>query len=470
MKKLLLFLLLLILILFLYCYFIRKGGCCIVRGKGKCDTCGIVRQHWINWNVLFTPASVGGASGTMQQFEDSLRKWVQGYNPSTILSFEYHHCPCDSLLTNMDVTAVFPSGQPVNPPPTKPPIGPSGDFTVGNNFMTYTPEFRDSTRSNIPDSAQYPLKLTTLATGSKPPRLLAVIDTGLDTVRYHNGYPGSIWDGDLLWKDPIRKKTIYDVVIGEDTNELRDQTIARHGTAVTEIALNQIHFNRGATPKIMSIRAFDDSEIGSIYTVSCAMSYAIQNNADFINASWGYYGLVDSILLKYLLLADAKNIRVVAAAGNTPGSHAPGNICSPLINNNNDLKNLAYAGMLFYPAALAPEIGNLVSVTQLHYKPASTGPIAIHPCYYQNFGAEYVTVGAIDLSPTGSYCCELKTLIMMNPIEGSSFATPTITAHLMNALQDRTTSVKAYIDAHAAKAQDTRFTLNGNYFDFRQLP
>ncbi|HEY4967720.1 MAG TPA: hypothetical protein VII28_15050, partial [Puia sp.] len=102
MKKLLLFLLILILILFLYCLFFRKGGCCI--GENRKDT--VVKKHWVNWNVLFTPTSVGNASNTMHQFEDSLRKWVTDSNSSTILTFDYHYCLCDSLLTNMDVTAV----------------------------------------------------------------------------------------------------------------------------------------------------------------------------------------------------------------------------------------------------------------------------------------------------------------------------------------------------------------------------
>ncbi len=468
MKKFLLFLLILILLLFLYCFFFRKGGCCIGRGQ-KPDTA----NHWVNWNVLFTPASVGDAPATMKQFEDSLRKYITDSNSAAILKFTYHHCPCDTLLTNMDVTAIYPSGNPVSPPPTKPPIGPSGDFTVGNNFMTYTPEFKDSVKTDTPGLSQYNVHITTQ--GSKSSKLLAVIDTGLDSVGFQHAHHGTIWVGDMLWKDPLRDNTIYDVVLGENTGDLRDQTKVRHGTAVTEIVLNQLHLLHGQTPKIMSIRAFDDSEIGSIYTVSCALSYAIQNNANFINASWGYFGSEDSVLLKYLLKANAKNIPVIAAAGNTPGIHDPGQVCNAGENTLNFLNRLKTKDSLFYPAAFAPIIPNLVSVTQLHNISNSPDPsLQFFPCYYQNYSSDFITVGAFDNTQTNTYqCCKFtaKVYSETNPIEGSSFATPAITARLMNDFSVGATDIKSFININSSKSTSAaQFTLKGSYYTFVQLP
>src|ERR1035438_616402 len=122
MRKLLLFLLLLVLLFFLYCFFVRKGGCCI-GGTGYGEP--KVTKHWISWNLLFTPGSFGSSAQVIHDFEDSLTKYVKGIDPDAILSFDFHYCPCDSLLTNMDATLVTGSGQTISPPPTTPNPGPS---------------------------------------------------------------------------------------------------------------------------------------------------------------------------------------------------------------------------------------------------------------------------------------------------------------------------------------------------------
>ncbi|HTB25569.1 MAG TPA: hypothetical protein VK711_09360, partial [Puia sp.] len=103
MRKLLIFLLILIFLFFLYCFFIKKGGCCIGSKISPADSTKTV-EHWINWNILFTTGSIANSAQTIQQFEDSLNKYAKGYNPTASLSFKYHHCPCDTLLTNMDAT------------------------------------------------------------------------------------------------------------------------------------------------------------------------------------------------------------------------------------------------------------------------------------------------------------------------------------------------------------------------------
>jgi hypothetical protein len=239
--------------------------------------------------------------------------------------------------------------------------------------------------------------------------------------------------------------------------------------------LNQLNLLRAPNPKIMSIRAFDDSQVGSIYTVSCALSYAIQNNADYINASWGYFGVEDSVLYKYLVKADRQNIPVIAAAGNTPGIHDHTKVCSLGENHQNYMNRLKSQDSLFYPAAFAPIIPSLVSVTQLHNIDNSPIPTRqFFPCWYQNYGADYITVGAFDISQTNVYeCCKFiaKAYSETNPVEGSSFATPAITARLMNDFSGGATTIKSFIDANAPKSTSAvRFTLKGNYYTFTQLP
>src|SRR5580700_344253 len=217
MRSFLLFLLLLILLFFLYCFFVRKGGCCIGRVESH-DT--ITTKHWISWNLLFTPTSVGTSAQVIQDFEDTLNKYVKGINPDASLSFEFHYCPCDSLLTNIDATLVYGSGNSVPPPPTKPNPGPSGDYTLAKNLDTYMAERSDSA-INVLDSVNIKNRdaavLIAGTTGTIFDKTLAVIDTGLDTFLYKKIYPNTIWNGNILWQDPA-KPTLFDVVLGEPNN------------------------------------------------------------------------------------------------------------------------------------------------------------------------------------------------------------------------------------------------------------
>ena len=374
----------------------------------------------------------------------------------------------------MDVTAIFPSGNPVPAPPVVPKPGPQGDYLLGNNFNMYIPEFKDSIHPPLTDIYKYPsVRFVANSPGSPRHRILAVIDTGLDTVRFNKAYPNTTWVGNLLWQDQ-RGRTIFDVVEGEPVGWLKDNTLVRHGTAATEITLAQIFSsNKENIPQIMSIRAFDDLENGSIYTVSCALSYAIQKKADFINASWGYFGKEDSVLLKYIKRASDSNIRIVAAAGNSPFPHDGGMVCSNMLNHLNDLERLKTKDSVFYPAAFAPKITNLVSVTQLHLHstPSTTSAIDLFPCFYQNYSAQYITVGVFEntLLPP-AICCSFNLPLLHGAIEGSSFATPVMTAILMSSLFGRSQDVKTFINANAPKSFDKTFTLNGNYFPFRQVP
>ncbi len=227
----------------------------------------------------------------------------------------------------------------------------------------------------------------------------------------------------------------------------------------------------------MSIRAFDDSEKGSIYTVSCAMSYAIQKKADYINASWGYFGQEDPVLKNYTSKANSNNIRMIAAAGNTPGKHDPGKVCTTnTANPANNLDKLHKLDtVLFYPACFAPEFKNLVSVTQVDLTTSMLVPPPpalknLFPCFYQNYSSNYITVGAFE-PPTSvnvNSCCTFKIPFLNQNIEGSSFATPAMTAIFMARLGDQ--DIKSWIRLNASTMLNKTYTDGGFYFTFHQLP
>jgi hypothetical protein len=475
MRKLLLFLLLLVLLFFLYCFFVRKGGCCI-GGTGYGEP--KVTKHWISWNILFTPSSAGTSAQIIHDFEDSLIKYVKGIDPDASLSFEFHYCPCDSLLTNMDATLVTGSGLIVTPPPTTPNPGPSGDYTLAKNLDTYMAEISDSA-TTVLDSGHIKNRDTAVliagTTRTIFDKTLAVIDTGLDTLLYKKIYPNTIWNGNILWQDPA-KPTLFDVVLGEPNNTLIDDNEVKHGTAATYIALSQMQLKKmqhGQMPKIMSIRAFDKDEKGSIYTVSCALSYAIQHKADYINASWGYYGAQDPVLRRYIKTADRASIRVIAAAGNSPIIHETAKICKKEKNDLNDLDRLDLKDSLFYPACFASTIDNVVSVTQLSPNTPVVFPNAV-PCYYQNYSPKFITVGALDKNPVNNVCCTFSIPFLSRAIEGSSFATPVATGILMSQVTSKSQNIKLYITTHYSPTPvvgitaPTIFTNEGDLIQYTQ--
>jgi Subtilase family len=463
-KSLLIIIILILLILLFWCACFRKH--CPPGVVTKTDTV----VHWLSWNLLFEPSKVGNTANAVQDLEAYLRNYVKSVNPADTVMFNENHCPCDPLLTNIDATLVGGSGYTVPVPPTNPNPRPSGDYVLSNNLGMAVPDYIDSNQiTNNPQYSDTSHFVPNNASGALP-KTLAVIDTGLDTVTFKIAYPNTIWAGNLLWQSATATgATLFNVVPGEPGNVLMDNNPVKHGTAATGIALGQIHhLNFARIPRIMSIRAFDDSERGSIYTASCAMNCAIENKADYINASWGYFGQENYVLKYYMAKANRKGIRVFAAAGNTPGRHERVDVCSGRLNTQNDLGRLKGSDSLFYPASFAPDMENLISVTQLNDS-ISPSPGKFVPCYYQNYSSNYITVGAYDTQHSVNPCCSFQIPFLTRNIEGSSFATPVITGIIMSIIPNSTQPLKTFIDLNAAHTQGGQYTRKGNYFNFPNI-
>jgi Subtilase family len=450
----------LLLFLLFFCFCSRRHNCRSCKG----DANPVIVKNWINWNILFTRSSLDQSQAIVQDFEVYLNNFAHAQDPTVTLNFNVHYCPCDSFITNIDATLISGSGKPVTPPGTKPNPGPSGDYVLSENLDLSMPDHTDSNYIVLDSIIADTSTISAALPSSRLNRTLAVIDTGLDTLLFGQGYPNAIWAGNLLWQD-ASKPTLFDVNPDESQSILMDNNYVKHGTAATWIALSQIKWAQPTRiPQIMSIRAFDDSERGSIYTVSCALSYAIQHHADYINASWGYYGKEDIMLKSYLLKADRQSIKVIAAAGNTPGIHDPTEICNTVVNPVNSLDYLNTIGNLFYPASFSIYMQNLVSVTQLD---SVISLNKVRPCYYQNYSQNFVTVGVLDSLPRNGQCCEFHIPFLQWPIEGSSFATPTMTGILMSKMPDNNLKVKQFLFLNSSKSFD-RYTNHGDYFIYTE--
>lgn len=406
-------------------------------------------HKWLNWNFLFS-ADEKNADFILSYYADTLRKIIHAADPSIKIIITATHCPCDPLLTNVDVTLVGGSGSSIpSPPPANPRHGPQGDYVVNENLsFDLSPVSPDSGHYSAPSMSFSHIPLPILSTDN---RILAIIDTGLDTTEFVASFMPHLWQNSLM-------PTIYNVVPSNTTYSpyvLQDDSHVKHGTAVTAIALNSME---NTLPKIMSLKAFDNNDQGSIYTVSCAMGCAIQNNASFINASWGYRGKEDPILKNYMQSANNKNIPVIAAAGNSPLPHTAVAICDPGINNDN---LLSPATGLFYPASFAAQMDQVISVTQLNNRRPSQ---KFQPCYYQNYSSEYITTGVLN----NNFCCAFIVPDNLGQtLEGSSFATPFVTGLLMTLTNTGVpASMKNLVDVNSQKYDSIPYTRNHNYYIF----
>jgi hypothetical protein len=378
-------------------------------------------SKWVNWNVLFTSTT---NESRRNQTMDSIEKYVTDYMTNHGMTFPvsqfFFSCPCDPGLVNFTVTPLGASGSaPVPPPPPGKGVGGSGDgveYVNQNNLFSIDSIYQNG---KLPDTSMVILNTSSVDNT----KTLAVMDTGLDSVYYQNHFQ------QLLWSDPSGAQNIRNFQFfmnGQPFDYFWDDDKYKHGTAVTGLALQALEkFNNQnrVKPRVMILKVLDDKRAGSTFTVSCALSYVIQHQATIVNASLGYYGIMDSILLKYAdrTISDVQNpIPVFAAAGNLPGDHKGTQLCfNP--SNGNELK----PGRLFYPACFSTSHPNFITVTGLSD--------SLNSCFYQNYSNVFVNVGVVT-NPGTVNCCKFLVRFSDSGYEGSSFATPILSGEIMGCL------------------------------------
>lgn len=380
------------------------------------------KPKWINWNVLFT-SSTGQAR--RDQTMDSIKKYVSDYltnnAPTFTVTQYFFSCPCDPELINFTVTPLTASGSaPVPPPPPGKGVGGSGD---GIDYVNQNNLFSIDTLDqykNLPDTTMVILNTSSVDNS----KTLAVMDTGLDSAYFQSHFQQLLWS-DLSGAQNIRNFQFF--TNGHPLEYFWDDDKYKHGTAATTLALQALEkFNvqNHVKPRVMILKVLDDKRAGSTFTVSCALSYVIQHQATIVNASLGYYGETDSILLKYAnrTSSDVQNpIPVFSAAGNLPGDHDPLQLCSTPSTGN----ELLAPGRLFYPACFSTTNSNFITVTGLKDQFAS--------CFFQNYSNAFVNVGVVT-NPGPANCCKFLVPFNNSGYEGSSFATPIVSGEVMGCL------------------------------------
>lgn len=374
----------------------------------------------ISWNILFKP---GTDSIARAKIIDNIIEYVFNFYDAKNIEPKFTmpvSCPCDTLLYNIGFTPIDGSGQSVTTSPTKPGPKASGDeldAVISDNIpinefvremdsgntKTYNNNYGRTNNAGIGVSinSSVPVDLT---------KKLAIIDSGIDTTGFSPAMQHMIWSDNV-------QPTLYNFLPGHFNEGFSDLTHGKHGTAVASIIINTLK-NATKYPRIMILKALDENKKGSIFSVSCALSYAIQNKADLINLSLGYYGTPDSILHHYLGLSNSANpsIPVFAAAGNTTDTpHVPSNLCNQIDNHNR-----LGGSRLFYPACFSADLSNITSVTQMSNENL--------PCFYQNYSSHFIQLGVL----IKTTCCAIA--VGSKIYEGSSFATPVASGLRMGTL------------------------------------
>ena len=365
-------------------------------------------ENWVNWNIVFPPNTTADQRNKqLDEIKANLIAIVADTAESRGIGFSLTYkvdtCICDTLLYHLrgDLQLWGTTGSNTTPPPKTDP-GASGDLLgslIADNDEISLPE----------DSLEYSIDTSMILniSGAVDDRVkMAILDTGIDTALFRQQAISR-----LLWRNPTT--TLNNFLIGGQPTNFADDNRGRHGSAVAALALRQF---KGALPRLMVLKVLDRKGKGSIFTVSCALSYAAQNKANLINASLGYYGSKDSVLLHYIKRSQDSAALVVVAAGNRPGLHMKPKLCDPRLLGDDPL---SFPNNLFFPACFNGENENmkLITVTGI----ASDN----QPCFYQNFSNEFVDVGLIS-----KYQCCAYQVPFTGGIEGSSFATPIVTGQI----------------------------------------
>lgn len=204
--------------------------------------------------------------------------------------------------------------------------------------------------------------------------------------------------------------TIKAGILWPEINNQVTDTNHPHGTMVTYLLEREL---KGRSYETVPMVVLDRSKEGKLFNLICAMAYAAKiPNLKTLNASLGYYGPKSNVLEKFIGKLKAKNIMLVAAAGNTD----PADCCENVVNPR-DLDARKYK---FYPASHSKDFSNVIAATTVYnfHEVISIAP-------NQNFSKNYVDVGV--MGDTAQY---FKFKVKVGPDQdwGSSFAAPIATA------------------------------------------
>jgi hypothetical protein len=396
-------------------------------------------RKWVDWNVLFESNSTqADRQRILADMKNSIIQYVMDWNTRNGMfastNIQYWACPCDTLLYNFSATTpVGAAGLAASPPPKPgnktPATGDAVKFINQNNSFLKD-ELLDNLDKKYAGKVDSNRKFKLINSTIDDSKILAVMDTGLDSSLFVNNFHGLLWNapqGEITYRNfqYFNNFRPFDYCFDDDSN--------KHGSAVTAIALQALEGFPlpKIKPRVMVLKVLDQNRVGTTFTVSCALSYAVQKHATLVNASLGYYhtpGMeIDSVLRNYIGLCDSASpsLPVIAAAGNLLVPHLLG-LCTTITSKANELN----MNNRFFPGCFSVDFPNVICVTGLQTTKM--------PCFYQNGSDRYVNIGVVtnpETHPlTPSKCCIFPVSFYPPGYTGSSFATPVVSGKIMAAL------------------------------------
>ena len=192
---------------------------------------------------------------------------------------------------------------------------------------------------------------------------VAIVDTGLD--KDHPYLANAQWNNP---KVNDAENCVLNDSIGYDFLNQQGSPIDLdgHGTKINGIVSR--NFDSNVQLELMNLK-FHEVNKGRVFDAICAIYYAVDNDAEILNLSWGFEASeFPSILYKALKYAADNDVLIITTAGNT--------------SKNNDRINK-------FPANF--DIPNLITVTAYEYK-QSNGQIRL--ANYASYGKENVDIAA----------------------------------------------------------------------------
>jgi len=252
--------------------------------------------------------------------------------------------------------------------------------------------------------------------------VIAVLDTGFDPMGTATAF---LWNGTPQNEEcyPNFKYGWNFVDNNENIND--DNVPTRHGTVVTRFILEEFVQTNKNFPQIMPLKTHDKNGSGSLFASICAIHFAINNGADIINASWGFYDhekighpYLDSLVTDVLR---KEGILFVTSSGNKIDAVDNDLTNAGVVTDN--LRDIKFN--YFYPARLNNMgTSNMFTVT--------TNDVNA-PSPTQNYSSLYVNMGVMSNATMNNYKA-FKLPGTGRIVSGSSYATAIFTgkvaAHL----------------------------------------
>ena len=266
-------------------------------------------------------------------------------------------------------------------------VGPRGSKGVGEDGLAYyslnfIQNIPVDSLENFADVNYDSLKKIENNKVGKEVVRIAVLDTGIDTDRIiSTSYRWTNQEEAASKPNRIDEdhNCYFDDTFGwnfiADNNNVIDDNVGRHGTLVSHYIINEFANSENRAVELMTLKTHDKDGSGDLFASICAIHYAMENGAQIINASWGFYYYQDGPhpYLDYLITNKLREhgILFVAAAGNkidqidkdaSVSYQATHGVPFPQTH----LRNLEYHN--FYPACLSREDNNVITVTTANAK------------------------------------------------------------------------------------------------------